>query len=371
MKRCIKCVLPETTPKIVFDEGGVCNFCHSYQKYQFKGESALRDIFDSVRGQGNKYDCIVGLSGGRDSTYTLLKLVKDYEMKVLAVNYDNPFTDPQAKKNIENAVNTLGVDLYQFRLKNGIHERTFKNNFLAWLKRPSAALVPMLCIACRSFFWEVIKIAKKSDIHCIVHGGNPFEDSSFKKELINISHGVEIDKTYTKIFPGVMKELLKNPRYFHPVCIPAMVKGYLFGNPYAPGSRFFARDMQMVDLFHYIEWNEDEILSSIYSELNWDCNHKFASTWRFDCKIGHLKDLLYFKTLQMTEKDEHYSQIIREGILSRGEALKRLENENRIYIDEILEISKQAGITDLSQIYNLQFLDNTNEMTFISGDTDS
>ena len=127
-----------------------CNFCHNSKKMEFKGEEKLIELLDSYRSSKNKYDCIVTLSGGRDSTYTLLKMVKDYKMKVLAVNYANPFTDPVAKKNIENAVKYLNVDLIQFQLENNIHEKTFRHNFNAWLKDPNPALIPMLCISCKT-----------------------------------------------------------------------------------------------------------------------------------------------------------------------------------------------------------------------------
>jgi hypothetical protein len=80
--------------------------------------------------------------------------------------------------------------------------------------------------------------------------------------------------------------------------------------------------------FHYIEWNEEEILSRLRSELKWESPKQFASTWRFDCKVGHVKDLLYIKTLGLTERDDSYSKMVREGILTRDEALARLKKEN-------------------------------------------
>ena len=99
--RCSECTLSENTPHIVFDEDGVCNYCHTYRKFSYKGESELLKTLDAFRRPDSKYDCLVGISGGRDSSYLLLKLVKDYGMKVLAVNYENPFTVPRAKANIE------------------------------------------------------------------------------------------------------------------------------------------------------------------------------------------------------------------------------------------------------------------------------
>jgi tRNA(Ile)-lysidine synthase TilS/MesJ len=97
MKRCTRCVLPENAPGISFDQHGVCNYCHSYKKLTYKGESALVKLLDSHRRRDSRYDCMVPVSGGRDSSFTLLKMVKDYGMKVLAIHYENPFTDPQRR----------------------------------------------------------------------------------------------------------------------------------------------------------------------------------------------------------------------------------------------------------------------------------
>ena len=111
----------------------------------------------------------------------------------------------------------------------------------------------------------------------------------------------KIENTFTKAIRGIIWETLKNPGYFHPSFIPTMVKGYLFGDPYCLGSRLAGREVSRIDLFDYIEWNEDEIISRIKNELQWESPQNLASTWRFDCHVGHLKELLYLKTIGMTE----------------------------------------------------------------------
>ncbi len=348
MNRCSKCVLPGSTPNIVFDKDGVCNYCNSYKKFEYTGETKLRELLDSQKRTGSKYDCVMGLSGGRDSSYALLKLVKDYNMKVLAVNYENPFTDPRAKINIENAIDILGIDVVRFKLKNRIHERTFKHNLMSWLRKPSPATIPMLCIACKTILSGIIKYSKKYNINCVITGGNPYEDTSFKKELLNVSRDQDHELSFITSLYGIVRETMKNPSYYHPMCIPTIVKGYLYGNPYAIGPRFFASDKTFIDLFHYIPWKEEEVESRLKAELGWDYPHKFKSSWRFDCKIGHLKDFLYMKTLNMTEKDDLYAKMVREGLISRERALLRLSDENQIYYDEIQQVLNQVGIKDKS-----------------------
>ena len=344
MKRCSKCVLPETTPNIVFGQDGVCNYCRSYQKLKYRGEGELLRLLDSYRRAGSKYDCIVTISGGRDSTYTLLKLVRDYGMKVLAVNYENPFTDAQAKANIDNAVKVLNLDIVRFKLKNRLHERIFRNNATAWFGKPSPGLVPMMCIACKNLWWHILKIAEKRDIHLVVSGGNRFEEVSFKKVLLGTPAGERAETTLVKEIFGVLREALKNHRYFKPQLVPAMVKGYLFGNPYALGSRLLGHTVLGIDLFFFIPWNEQEVVSRIRSELNWDYPGEANSSWRFDCRIGHLKDFMYMEILGMTERDDFYAKMVRENLMTREEALLRLQKENRLHLAHIQPLLREVGI---------------------------
>ena len=344
MKRCSKCVLPETTPNISFDEDGVCNYCHSYKNFKYEGEEKLLELLYSQKRKNSKYDFVMGLSGGRDSSYALLKVVKDYGMKVLAVNYENPFVDPQAKKNIDNIVDILNIDIVKFKLKRNIHERTFKHNLQTWLKKPSAGLVPMMCIACKTILPGIIKCAKKYGVKCIILGGNPYEYTSFKKELLNVSRDQSYESTSVQSIFGVIRESLKNPRYYHPKCIPTLIKGYLYTDPYSLGPRFFASDIKFIDLFHYIPWIEKDVISRIMAELKWDYPRNFKSNWRFDCRIGHLKDFLYMNTLCMTEKDDLYSKMIRERMITRIDALNRLKLENKIYHKEIEELLNEIGL---------------------------
>jgi len=353
MKRCTQCIEPETAPYIVFDDKGVCNYCYSHKKFEYEGEDALKKILDSKRRPGSKYDCIVMLSGGRDSTYVLLKMVKDYGMKVLAVNYANPFTHPQAKLNIENATKILGIDLVFIKEKNNRHKVTFRKNVQAWFKRPSPAMIPMVCIACKTMWLSTLQIAREHDIHCIISGGNRYEEISFKRELLNVSRDEERKNKFKKAFPALLRELVKNPGYFSPACLLTMIEGYLFANEHGIGSRIMGYNMDRIQLFEYIPWVEEEVISRITSELKWDYPHEYGGTWRFDCKIGHVREYMSHITLKMSEREDLYSKMIREGAMSRDEAMKRLEKENKIHMNEIMDVLHTAEISDTSFLKGL------------------
>lgn len=341
--RCKVCILPDTAPGIEFDNHGTCKYCNSHNKLEYKGESKLIKLLRNQK-KGN-YDCIVPISGGRDSTYVLLKMVKDYQLNVLAVTYENPFTDPLAYKNVNSAISILGVDLIKIQDKNRIHERIFLQNVKTFLKNPDPAMFPILCTGCRAVIpYEIHKIAKKNNIHFIINGANPFEETAFKTELLNLGSDKELGrKEFTKSVLFLLKRSSENLGYFKPLCIPVMIKDYLFSSHFTRNKEMSLFNTIDINLFSYLEWDELEIISRIKSELNWENNPEIASTWRFDCKVGLLKDFVYMNSLGITEKDDFYAKMIRENKITRSEAIERLKHENKIYYKEILSLLNPLG----------------------------
>ncbi|MCP4581051.1 MAG: ATPase [candidate division Zixibacteria bacterium] len=343
MKRCSRCVLPSSMPGISFDSEGICNYCRDYQKQTLKNEEALLEILNAARGKGSQYDCIVNLSGGRDSSYTILKMSKDYGMKVLAINYRNPFTHPIATRNMKNIKDILGVNLIDFSFKPGFHERILKQNLLALLKKTDPAMIPMVCISCKLIWKNILKIAKSYNVKLIVSGGNLFEQTTFKRVLLGGDQNQSLPSYYSSYIFGLARRALANYRFLRPRTLFPTIKGYLYSNPYSPMVRMKARHIDKIDLFHYLPWNEKEILGRIQNELNWQYPESNSGSWRFDCQIGHLKDFFYLKTLGLTEKDDFYSKLIREGKISREDSLIRLAKENEVDIVEIRKLLKSIN----------------------------
>ncbi len=347
---CQKCIMPLSSPIVFLNKAGECNFCSNHQEIGFLGEEELLRVIESYRSIG-EYDCIVNISGGRDSTFTLLKMAKDYSLKVLAVNYENPFTHPQAKKNIANAVRRLDVKLIQFSFKNDRYEKVLRNNILTWFKNPATAMVPVICIGCKIIWPRILKIAKERGVKLIVNGGNPYEYTSFKKELLGVRNSSALEKTYLWNIVGLINESIRNLGYLNLRYLPITLKAFLFSNQYAIGSRVFGHGIRRIDLFHYLEWDEKMVLSRIQDELDWNSPKEHHGTWRFDCQISHLKDFLYLKTIAMTEKSDFYSKLVRSGKISRNEALQRIEMENQIQINAIEQLfaKLQIGSIDLKK----------------------
>jgi hypothetical protein len=143
------------------------------------------------------------------------------------------------------------------------------------------------------------------------------------------------------------KEALNNLSYLKPKYLSLTIGGFIFANQYAIGSRILGLELDMIDFFHYLPWDENVVLTRIRNELEWAPPAHLHSTWRFDCRLSHLKDLMYLTSLGVTEKDDFYSKLVREKKMSRGEALERVKQENEVRLDVIEEIFHQLGIQSI------------------------
>lgn len=116
-RQCVRCLMDTTANDIAFDSEGICNYCKEFEMImkspKRKIEMSLEQLISRIRrdGKNKPYDCIVGVSGGVDSSYTLLK-VKELGLRPLAVHMDNGWDSELATNNIKNLVHGLGVDLY-------------------------------------------------------------------------------------------------------------------------------------------------------------------------------------------------------------------------------------------------------------------
>lgn len=122
--RCSRCVYDDTLPHITFDAQGVCNYCHAHdalcRQYPtgLQGEAMLQNIAQSIRqaGKGKEFDCIVGVSGGCDSSYLLYFVKEHMKLRPLAVHFDNTWNSPIATENMHRIVQQLEVALEVYRV---------------------------------------------------------------------------------------------------------------------------------------------------------------------------------------------------------------------------------------------------------------
>lgn len=139
IKVCSKCIYDERVPGISFDDEGVCTYCRQLESIAElyctgtdEGHKKLKTIIEDIkrRGKGKKYDCVVGVSGGTDSSYMLYLAVK-WGLKPLAVHYDNTWNTAVATQNIRKVLSALDVDLYTHVVDNKEADDIFRSFFYA------------------------------------------------------------------------------------------------------------------------------------------------------------------------------------------------------------------------------------------------
>lgn len=194
MKRCVKCILPETFPNIKFNEQGVCNFCqtYNYQNVSDESKKSYQNKFEELINKHigkSEYDGIMAYSGGKDSTYSLTLLKERYHLKILALTFDNGFLSPVATNNIRKLVENLGVDHLFFKpkfdiLKNIFRIATEKDIF----SRKTLERASTICTACIGLVkFTCLKYALRNSIPFIFYGWSPgqapIEASIFKNNI--------------------------------------------------------------------------------------------------------------------------------------------------------------------------------------------
>ena len=173
-QQCTKCVMDTTATEIKFDEKGVCNFCTDFETLAHKTiwrplDVRLKELEEGIQkikklGENQKYDCLVGLSGGVDSSY-ICYWVKKIGLRPLVVHFDNGWNSELATKNIENIIAKTGFDLYTYV----INWEDFKDLQLSYIK---ASVIDIEVPTDQLIYATLHKIAKKYKIKSIINGNN-------------------------------------------------------------------------------------------------------------------------------------------------------------------------------------------------------
>ena len=180
MKRCSRCVLPETFPGIRFDEAGVCNYCLDYAARKepelkvARAKQKFEELAASVRGRPG-YHCVLAYSGGKDSTYTLWLLREHYDLRVLAVTFDNGFLSAGSFENIRRMVEKVNADHLlvkpRFDLLRGLFAQVARTSPF-----PPAALerASSICNACIALVkGATLRVALEQRVPLIAYGWSP------------------------------------------------------------------------------------------------------------------------------------------------------------------------------------------------------
>jgi len=335
--------LPENYPGLTFDEKGICNLCLTHKEHSYLGGEALREKIKSYletrEGRNDEYDCVLALGGGRDSSYLLYYLVQALNLRVLAYSVDNCFIPEQTKRNMENMASILDVRLVieecDYLLK------CVKHHMLSWLRRPSPAMVGMLCTGCRlGMVTKIPNFARSNKVPVIINGSTPQDIGSFKRRIMSV--GLSSRQPYALAL-GYLSEILVNPTWIlNSTCL--ITQGREYYHCFLAKRRRYQDLLRIRPFLGYIRWEEREIVDTIERELHWRRHPGTESTWRGDCDIALVKLYLYKRTLGYNDKDEGLSYLVRDGQITRRRALERLEEEGEISEEVIREFFDKLGL---------------------------
>lgn len=346
MKRCTKCILPETMPGISFDHAGVCCLCSdagmltALRNEPERFKRRLAEAQSYRRRVGSDYDVAVPISGGRDGCYVALELSKGRGLQVLCVNYANPFTSPQATENIQTIVAAANADLESFSWTRRTHERCLAANLQAWLKKPSLATSGLLCLACKAMYWDMFRIAHKHRVSLIVDGSNPLEVTTFKMDAMAGREAKRLGSWRTALNIGW--RFLGNLSYLRSCNVAPAVATLLSLEGETRYLRWRYPNIKKTGYFYFYPYAETEIHRTLEA-VGWQKDADNESPWRFDCEVSALKNYLLKRFFGITETDDLFSKNIRAGLMTREEAIGRLD-EGNIDLDTVERVLCKLGL---------------------------
>jgi predicted glutamine amidotransferase len=327
LKRCIKCVLPETMPFIRFNEQGVCNYCLNYKKRNTpKPKEELFKLVEPYR-KKEGLECIVPFSGGRDSCFGLHLIVKELNLKPVTYTYDWGMVTDLGRRNISRMCAELGVENIIIAADISKKRKNIRLNLEAWLKSPHLGMMAMLTAGDKHFFRYVEDVKKQTGLNLNLWGINPLEVTHFKTGFLGIPPDFEEERVYSN---GVLKQL----RYHYKRFL-AMTKsmGYFNSSLYDTLSgeyyRSFTEKKDYYHIFDYWRWDEDLVNSCLINEYAWELAPDTSTTWRIGDGTAAFYNYVYYTVAGFTEHDTFRSNQIREGQLTRDKAMLLIEDENR------------------------------------------
>ena len=334
LKRCTKCILPETMPFIRFDENGVCNYCHNYKiRNKPKPKDELFKLVEPYRKANNELDCIVPFSGGRDSCYGLHLVIEELKMKPITYTYEWGLATPLAHRNIKKMCKQLGIKNINIKANIKKKRENVKKNLKAWLKSPHLGMMAMLTAGDKHFFKYVEDVKKDTDIKLNLWGVNPLEQTHFKTGFLGIKPDFEEDRVYAN---GIMKQFRYHSKRFKAMVeSPSYFNSSLWDTLSGEYYRSFTKKSDYYHIFDYWTWEENIVNDTLISEYDWEVAGDTGSTWRIGDGTAGFYNYVYYTVAGFTEHDTFRSNQIREGQITREEALKLVEDENQPRYDNI------------------------------------
>ncbi|MFP5491615.1 MAG: glucosamine 6-phosphate synthetase [Bacteriovoracia bacterium] len=328
LRRCTRCILPETMPHIQFDTFGICNFCRNYKmRNRPKPKEQLFNLVEKYRKAGTELDCIVPFSGGRDSCYALHLITNELKMKPVTYTYDWGMVTDLGRRNISRMCSQLGVENIVVADDISKKRKNIAMNLSAWLKAPNLGMISILTAGDKHFFKYVESIKKQTGINLNLWGVNPLEVTHFKAGFLGVKPDFEEKMVYANGFRKQLnyhskrfRAMLESPGYFN-----RSLWDTLSGEYY----RSFTKKDDYFHVFDYWKWDENIIEDTLFNTYDWERAIDTKTTWRIGDGTAGFYNYVYYTVAGFTEHDTFRSNQIREGEISREEALRLIEEENQ------------------------------------------
>lgn len=330
-QQCTNCIMDTTDPLIEFDDQGACNHCRNYQDYEKNwrktGEEAkiaLDQMVEQIKedGKGNKYDCILGLSGGVDSSYLCYYAKKVLDLRILVVHVDSGWNSELAVNNIENIVTKLNIDLHTLVLDWEEMKDLQRSFFLASVPNCDTPQD-------HAFIAALYSEARKFNIHHILNGGNMATESILPTywgyDAADSVHLKDVHKKYGKLklkhypFFTTFQQVILYPRIYK---------------------------MNVHRPLELIDYNKEEVKQFLKVKLGWrDYGGKhYESRFTKFFQAHYLPEKFGFD-----KRIAHLSSLVVSGQMSREQALKEASAPlyDSVELEEDIEyIRKKLGFSE-------------------------
>ncbi len=346
MKICAKCVLPETYPGISIMENGVCNFCIEYEekrkesKRHFDTEEELKEAFNKYRGLHPKYDVLVPLSGGVDSSHTLIKIVKEYHLRPLGFHNDHGYEDETATNNVRNLCKTLGVDLVIIQ-----HDMAFMKKLWKYVYESDVYGLTS-CLPCSNILYmNAIEVADRYGIKLIINGYSKGQAEMINDKSLGVNMLQEMqniirkrkDKEFYSQFMDKFSRLSKISTYHGKEDIL---------NPVNPGKILVVPFF----VFKFNKTDKEKLKREIREVFDWKTIPDSYPLRTTNCKMNWLGTYIDKVKMGFSVYDIEYAEIVRAGDFTREHALSDLVHNPAEGV--LAQLAEEVGV-DLSTIKQL------------------
>ena len=321
---CTRCIYDDTVPNIHFDGEGVCNYCRQIegleQEYPtgVEGSVRLQKIVDEMKaaGRGKKYDAVIGVSGGCDSSYLVHQMKEVYGLRLLAAHFDNTWNSTIATENIHNVLEKLGVDLFTIVVDNKEYDDIYRSFFKAGVKDIDCATDIALATT-------LYRAAEKFGIKYMIEG------HSFRTEGVAPLGWVYMDGKYIQ---SVHRQFGKLPmKTFPNLWLHKQLQWMLFSR------------IKKIRPLYYMDYDKEAAKKLLNEKYGWQWYGGHHLENRFTA-FAH--SYFFPRRWDMDFRIAGYSAYCRNGWMTREEALRLMSEPPHLEPGLLDFLKKRLGFSD-------------------------